>query len=141
MHLNLQKRLFLGLVACAFSLLTACGGGEDAPAAATPAANCKDLTYTQNPAAASGNPYANGQKVCFAATTTSLDFSGKNLTSPTQNTAVAAPNAAYIFVDGAGAAAICYEVAFTSGTLHEINVGKGAACTSSATFNFQGQFQ
>jgi hypothetical protein len=140
MHHNLQKLLYLGLSAGAFALLAACGGSDDAPTVAAQPANCKELTYTQNTAAVSGNPYTNGQKVCFAATTTTLDFSGKSLTNPTQNTAVAAPNAAYTFVDGAGATGLCYEVAFSSGTLREINVGKGCTPNNPATFNFQGQF-
>jgi hypothetical protein len=124
--------------------LIACGGGDSttsvASAGSTPA-GCTALTYTANPGAAAGNPYSNGQSVCFTATTSSLDFSGTPLTSPTQNMAVVAPNAAYVFVDGSGANAVCYEVAFTSGALREINIGKGSACTSPATFNFQGQFQ
>ena len=124
--------------------LIACGGGDSTTSAAsggsTPA-GCTTLTYTANPSAAVGNPYSNGQSVCFSATTSSLDFSGTPLASPTQNMAVVAPNAAYVFVDGAGSNAVCYEVAFTSGVLREINVGKGSACTSPATFNFQGQFQ
>lgn len=137
MHLTQIVRcgMFIG----AITVLSACGGGDNTPT--TTAGSCKDLTYTQNAGTASGNPYSNGQKVCFAATTSTLEFSGKTLTSPVQNMAVTAPNAAYTFVDGTGATALCYEVAFTSGNLREINVGKGAACTSSATFNFQGQFQ
>ncbi len=121
---------------CSGLMLAACGGGDDTTATAT--GSCKELTYGS---AVSGSPYSNGQKVCFEATTSVLKFDTKNLTSPVQNTAVVAPNAAYTFVDGSGSSAICYEVAFTSGALREINVGKGAACTTPATFNFQGQFQ
>jgi hypothetical protein len=123
------------LLCCAL-ILSACGGGDDSATAAAGA--CKELTYGS---AVSGSPYSNGQKVCFDATTSVLKFDTKTLTSPVQNTAVTAPNAAYTFVDGSGSSALCYEVAFTSGALREINVGMGSACTSPATFNFQGQFQ
>ncbi|NJM43150.1 MAG: hypothetical protein HC858_02595 [Brachymonas sp.] len=130
------KSLALCAALAASVLLTACGGSNDP--APTASANCKDLTYGS---AVAGSPFTNGQKVCFEATSTALKFDTKNLTSPVQNTAVTAPNAAYIFVDGSGSSAICYEVVFVSSVLKEINVGKGASCTASATFNFQGQFQ
>jgi hypothetical protein len=76
----------------------------------------------------SASPYTNGQKLCFTASTTSLSFSGKTLTNPTQNTAVSAPFSAYVFVDGA----YTHEVIFNSGALHEINLSSGTT--------FVGQF-
>lgn len=105
--------------------LSACGGGDDTTTttgggdvvAAACTAPAETLTYAANPGA-TGNPHANGDKVCFEASTTTLKFSGKTLTGPTQNTAVSAPYSAYKFADGS----VFYEVVFNAGALYEINV-------------------
>lgn len=110
--------------------LSACGGGDDTtsttttttpPTTETPSVSCTDptktLTYSAN-SMATGNPFTDGQEVCFEASSTSLAFNGKTLTNPVQNTAVLAPYAAYSFTDGS----YKMEVVFNSGALYEINV-------------------
>jgi len=87
----------------------------------------ESLTYDGSTA---GGPHSDGQQICFTASTTSLAFSGKTLTNPTQNLAVQAPYSAYVFVD-TGAR---YEVIFNGGDLHEINV------LSADGNSFYGQF-
>lgn len=87
----------------------------------------ESLTYASS---AAGGPFSDGQQVCFTASTTSLAFSGKTLTNPTQNVAVQAPYSAYVFVDSDAS----YEVVFNNGTLHEINVLSANGNT------FHGQF-
>lgn len=64
--------------------------------------------------------HTNGQQLCFTASTTSLAFSGKTLTTPVQNTAVSLPYSAYKFTDSA--TGYDYEVVFNDGNLYEINV-------------------
>lgn len=109
--------------------LSACGGGDDATTPATTtggsdvvAAACsapaETLTYAANPGVATGNPHADGDQVCFEASTTTLKFNGKTLTGPTQNTAFTAPYSAYKFADGS----VFYEVVFNASALYEINV-------------------
>jgi hypothetical protein len=71
---------------------------------------------------ATTDPYKKDDAVCFTASTTSLAFSGKTLTSPVQNTAVTGSNSAYKFTDST----YNYEVVFKSGVLYEINVTRGA---------------
>ncbi len=87
----------------------------------------ESLTYASS---AVGGPHSDGEQICFTVSTTSLGFSGKTLTNPTQNMAVQAPYSAYVFVD-AGAS---YEVIFNNGDLHEINV------MSANGNSFYGQF-
>lgn len=122
--------------------LTACGGGDDAtttttttPTTETPSASCTDptktLTYSAN-AMATGNPFTDGQEVCFEASSTSLAFDGKTLTNPVQNTAVTAPYAAYTFTDGS----YKLEVVFNAGALYEINVVDGSGSTFFGQFAF-----
>jgi hypothetical protein len=84
------------------------------------------LTYSSS---AAGGPFSNGQKVCVAASASSLTIGDKTLSNPVQNTAVQAPYAAYAFTDAAIAK---YEVIFNAANLHEINV-------LSATGTFLGQ--
>ena len=72
-------------------------------------------------------PYTNGQKVCFSATTSSLGFDNKTLTSPVKNTVVQAPYSAYSFKDGS----YSYEVVFNNTALYEINL---------SSTSFLGQF-
>lgn len=124
--------------------LTACGGGDDAtttttttPTTETPSASCTDptktLTYSANAnAMATGNPFTDGQEVCFEASSTSLAFDGKTLTNPVQNTAVTAPYAAYTFTDGS----YKLEVVFNAGALYEINVVDGSGSTFFGQFAF-----
>jgi hypothetical protein len=148
--MNLTKKSLLAALACS-ALLAACGGGGSSTTNQpnntndtnnnTGPCSGKELTYDQHPPAATGNPYTQGQKVCFTGSATSLAFDGKTLTNPIQNTAVTAPYSAYNFVDGTGASTICYETVLNAGALYEINVGKGAGCTAPATFNYQGQFR
>jgi hypothetical protein len=83
------------------------------------------MTYAGN-----AGIYTNGQEVCFTGSATSLAFSGKTLTGPTQNNAVSAPFSAYTFADTT--TGYNYEVVFNSGALYEINVLNGAT--------FLGQF-
>lgn len=64
--------------------------------------------------------HTNGQQLCFTASTTSLSFSGKTLTSPVQNNSVSLPYSAYKFTDSA--TGYDYEVVFNAGNLYEINV-------------------
>jgi hypothetical protein len=120
--MKFTKFILSTLLVSTAALLVACGGGESATTPATGGGNdpagCTTLTYTANPAAAN-NPYTNGAKVCFLASTTQLQFQGKTLTSPVQNTALSAPFSGYGFTDGAIAT---YEVIFKSGALYEINV-------------------
>lgn len=116
--------------------LAGCGGGSDAststaastlatpapaegapPAPAPAPASCTELTYSAN-ASATGNPFTQGQKVCFDASSTSLGYNGKTLTNPVKNDLVTAPFSAYKFVDGTYA----LEVVFNAGALYEINV-------------------
>lgn len=68
----------------------------------------------------SGNAgtFTNGQQVCFTASASSLQFNGKTLTNPVQNTIVQLPFTAYTFTDANGDK---YEVTFNNNTLHEIN--------------------
>jgi len=73
------------------------------------------MTYFGGP---NGGPHTDAQELCIAASTTSLAFSGKTLSSPTQNTVVQAPYSAYAFTDTAAR----YEVIFNAGALYEINV-------------------
>jgi hypothetical protein len=87
----------------------------------------ESLTYASSTA---GGPHSDGQELCFTVSTTSLAFSGKTLTNPTQNMAVQAPYSAYVFVD-TGAR---YEVIFNGSDLHEINV------MSADGNSFYGQF-
>ncbi|MBL0231414.1 MAG: hypothetical protein IPP76_11675 [Moraxellaceae bacterium] len=72
-------------------------------------------------------PYTNGQKVCFSATTSSLGFDNKTLTSPVKNTVVQDPYSAYSFKDGS----YSYEVVFNNNALYEINL---------SSTSFLGQF-
>jgi len=131
-----KSLLWLGGLGIAM-MLGACGGGGSAtatvPGGATPTpsstacAGGKLLTF----AAGSGvtDPFKNADKVCFTtASSTTLAFNGKTLSSPTQNTAVTAPFSAWKFMDGV----YTYEVIFEGSTLHEINVSKGGS--------FVGQF-
>jgi len=116
--------------------LSACGGGDDAastPGTDSPTASCTDptktLTYSAEPMT-TGNPFTDGQEVCFEASSTSLAFNGKTLTNPVQNTAVTDPYSAYTFTDGP----YKMEAVFNSGALYEINV------VDSAGSPFYGQF-
>jgi hypothetical protein len=102
--------------------------GTNTPASC--AAGETALTYSGS------GPYTNGQKLCFVASSTALKFSGKTLGSPTKNTVVSAPYAAYSFADGG----YVYEVVFKADALYEINVsdatkplGKFAAPASGGT--------
>jgi hypothetical protein len=134
---------FLSLAFLALAL-SACGGGDEPATAATAPApapapalvpadpvatttpavaltSCtvadKTLTYSANKSA-TGNPFTDGQKVCFEASATSLAFNGKTLTNPVANTLVSAPYSAYKFTDGA----YSLEVVLNAGALYEINV-------------------
>lgn len=89
---------------------TACGAGSI------------DMTFAKAPQNAA--PHNDGEQVCFTASTTSLAFSGKTLTNPTQNQAVQLPYSAYRFTDAA--TGFKYEVVFNNGAMHEINVLNGA---------------
>lgn len=116
--MNIVSRwiLLLGTTA-----LVACGGGDSpstpSSAGGSDPAGCTTLTYAAN-VSATGNPYTNGSNLCMKASTTQLEFSGKTLTTPTQNMAVTAPFSAYAFVDGS----FKYEVVFNGANVHEINV-------------------
>jgi hypothetical protein len=116
--MNLLSKWVL-LTSCA--ALVACGGGDSASTATASGgsdpAGCTTLTYTAN-TTATGNPHTNGAGLCIKATTSQLEFSGKTLTSPTQNMAVTAPYSAYAFIDGS----FKYEVVFNGADLYEINV-------------------
>lgn len=108
----------------AYAAIAPAGGGGGGGGAC--ASGSTSMTFGS---AGTGSPYTNGTVVCFTTSTTSLAFSGKTLTAPTQNTAVSAPYSAYIFTDGA----VRYEVVFNGSALHEINV-MGSGTT------FYGQF-
>ncbi|MBK8326919.1 MAG: hypothetical protein IPL02_07835 [Moraxellaceae bacterium] len=88
---------------------------------------CTTGVETQFATTLSNTPYANGQKVCFSATTSSLGFDNKTLTSPVKNTVVQAPYSAYSFKDGS----YSYEVVFNNNALYEINL---------SSTSFLGQF-
>ena len=88
---------------------------------------CTTGVETQFATTLSNAPYANGQKVCFSATTSSLGFDNKTLTSPVKNTVVQAPYSAYSFKDGS----YSYEVVFNNTALYEINL---------SSTSFLGQF-
>ncbi len=88
---------------------------------------CTTGVETQFATTLSNTPYANGQKVCFSATTSSLGFDNKTLTSPVKNTVVQAPYSAYSFKDGS----YSYEVVFNNTALYEINL---------SSTSFLGQF-
>ena len=104
------------------------GGGGSGSTTTTCATGSTTMTFADNPQ--NSGPYGNGDQVCFTASTTSLAFSGKTLTSPVQNTVVTAPYAAYTFTDAATGNK--YEVVFNASALHEINVLSGT--------DFLGQF-
>ena len=134
-----SKTLCLSLSIAA--LLAACGGGDEATLndgtntgntnnVSTCAATSTTLTYTANKSA-TGNPFTDGEKVCFEASATALTFKGKTLTSPTQNTAVTGDYAAYKFIDGTSA----LELVLQKGALYEINVISAADSSK-----FFGQF-
>jgi hypothetical protein len=139
-HSMNSKKLTPWLIAIlSTGLLTACGGGTTndsttVTASATPTQSdppgCVNLTYTAN-TAATGNPHTNASKICMLASTTQLQFSGKTLSSPTQNTVVSAPFSAYAFLDGT----IKYEVVFRNTAIYEVNVN------SSNNSVFYGQFE
>lgn len=94
----------------------------------TPGA-CSNLALTFN--GTTNALYSDGQSVCFTTISeTTLAFSGKTLTNPTQNTAVPAPFSAWKFVDGN----YTYEVVFNNSSLHEINL-------STTNVPFLGQFE
>jgi len=76
----------------------------------------------------SSAPYTNGQQACASASSTSLTIDAKTLTNPTQNTAVTAPYAAYVFTEGT----YQYEVILNNGALYEINLSNNS--------NYIGQF-
>lgn len=101
----------LGGFAAAFTTALADLGGG------TPG-TCDSGTAMVYVASASGGPFTDGEQVCFTASPTGLEFEGKTLTNPTQNTAVQLPFSAYAFVDGD----YTYEVVFNDGVLHEINL-------------------
>lgn len=124
----------IGVVGMAV-LLGACGGGGSAVGGTTPSptstagAPCSGQLLGFSAGASVTSPFKNGDEVCFTTiSNTMLAFNGKNLTSPTQNTAVSAPYSAWKFVDGAHT----YEVIFNGSSLHEINVSNGST--------FVGQF-
>jgi hypothetical protein len=130
--------LSIGMVACGGESTPSPSGASPKPgAAATPTpspaannpaknpANCTELTYSTSN---TSGPHANGDKVCFAVDAATMEFMGKKLQSPIQNTAVSAPFSAYAFADGANT----YEVVFNVDALYEINV--------SASNQFHGQF-
>lgn len=96
------------------------GGGNGGGGGANTAcgAGAIDMTFAKNPQTAA--PYNDGNRVCFTASTTTLAFSGKTLTNPTQNQAVQLPYSAYRFTDAATGDK--YEVVFNNGAMHEINV-------------------
>jgi hypothetical protein len=129
--MKFTKLILSTLLVSTAALLVACGGGESAttPAAGgggggggggNDPAGCTTLTYGANTGLTGvTNPHVNGSKICFLASTTQLQFQGKTLTSPVQNTALSAPFSGYGFTDGAIAT---YEVIFKNGALYEINV-------------------
>jgi hypothetical protein len=89
------------------------GGGGGSTSCAT---GDTALVFSAN--ASVSSPYTNSQQLCFTASSTTLKFSGKTLSNPTQNTQVTLPFAAYIFTDGITS----YEVVLNNGALFEINV-------------------
>lgn len=92
------------------------GGTNNGGGSVTCGANETALVYS-----GTAGQYTTGQTVCFEASTTALNFAGKTLSNPIQNTTVQAPASAYEFTD----TNLSYEVIFINGALHEINVQNG----------------
>jgi hypothetical protein len=125
----------------ALMLVAGCGGGNDAPNAsdttsasgsggsggAAGPAGCTDLTFinTGNNAPAGTSPHANGDKLCFLASETQLQFGSKTLTAPTRGNDIPPSGTVlyrqYAFADGG----VKYNVIFQGAagtTIYEINV-------------------
>ncbi|MGL6113355.1 MAG: hypothetical protein ACRC2B_24970 [Rubrivivax sp.] len=115
---------FPGL-ANAIATAQAGGGGSTGGSCATGV----EMTFARGQAA---GPFADAQKVCVEASSTSLKIGSLTLGNPTPNTIVTAPFSAYTFVD----AGLYYEVVFNNGALYEINVGKVNAISAA---DFHGQ--
>ena len=72
--------------------------------------------------------YTTGDQVCFAASTSTLSFSGTSLTNPVAGANQSPPFAVYTFTDNS----FKYEVVLNNGALYEINFLNGTT--------FEGQF-